>query len=157
MERNNENMSLKEQIQRDQMVALKNKETEKLSVLRMMWSAVRNAEIDARREALDDDVVSVIRRQVKQSEDALLDFQKGGRDDLVRKTEHELALLRSYLPTEMSDEALRALVSKIIGEMGHPDASQFGRVMGAVMKEARGEASGERVKKIVTDFLPEKK
>lgn len=149
-------MAIKEKIEQDLITALKAKEP-RLSILRMLKSAIKNAEIEKRTKSgagedvslTDDEVMALLRRQVKQLEEAMIDFQKGNRADLVEKTEAELAVIKSYLPQGMSEAELRALVDSTLSELGEVTAKDIGRVMGAVMKKAGGRADGNKVREIV--------
>jgi hypothetical protein len=125
----------------------------KVSVLRMLLSAIKNVEIE-KRAALDDAaVVEVIKRQVKQLRDALIDFEKGGRQDLVQQNKAEIDLMSAYLPAELSDEELQAKVEQIVGGLGDKSTLNVGKAVGAVMKELKGQVSGDRVKEVVTKIL----
>lgn len=153
-------MAIKEKIEQDLITALKAKEP-RLSILRMLKSAIKNAEIEKRTKAgtgeeaalTDDEILALLRRQVKQLEDALADFQRGGRADLVEKTEAELAVIKSYLPQGMSEAELRALVDSTLSELGEVSAKDIGRVMGAVMKKVGGRADGNKVRGMVSEKL----
>lgn len=152
-------MSLKEKIEKDFQVALKKKEG-RLSVLRLIKAAVANAEIekhgrvkDLTAKLTDEEVLAVLRRQAKQTEEALPDFEKGGRRDLAEQAKAELAILKSYLPAGLSEAELNVLVETTIQEMGAVGPRDLGRVMGAVMKTAGGRAEGNVVKEMVSERL----
>ena len=146
-------MSLREKIQQEQRQAMKAKDEQKLSVLRMIWASVRNAEIDKKSELNDEEVLKLISRQVKQSKDALKDFESGNRSDLINKTKKELEFLKSYLPEQMSDEELEKIVKSVIDSIENLSPSDIGTIMGSVMKEVKGQADGNRVKEFVSSFL----
>lgn len=149
-------MAIKEKIEQDFITALKAKEP-RLSILRMLKSAIKNAEIEKRTKAgtgeeialTDDEVMALLRRQAKQLEEALADFQKGNRADLVEKTQAELVIIKSYLPQAMSDAELQALVDSTLQELGKVSVKDLGKIMGAVMKKAGGRADGNKVREIV--------
>jgi hypothetical protein len=143
-------MSLRTTIFEDQTQAMKARDQEKLSTLRMLVSDIKNAEIEKRQELADIDVQKVVARQAKQLKDAMKDFESGGRADLLEKTKAELAVLSAYLPEEMPDDELEALVRSQIEEM--PDAD-MGKVMGAVMGRVKGRADGSRVRAVVQKLL----
>ncbi|HOX61116.1 MAG TPA: GatB/YqeY domain-containing protein [Candidatus Magasanikbacteria bacterium] len=126
---------------------------EKLSTLRFMWSQIRNAEIDKHAELNDEEIQTVISRLVKQQKDALKDFSAAGRVDLQTKTEQEIALLQSFLPEQISDSDLEAVVQTVIETSGLVGSDNVGRVMGAAMKEVRGRADGNRVREVVIKML----
>ena len=143
-------MALYQEILGDLTEAMKAKQADRLSVLRMLKTAVENERIAAmKRDTEPDDafVMTVLKRYKKQQEDALVDFERGGRLDAVEKAKAEIALVSAYLPAEMDDAALDAIVQDVLKEM--PEPRDFGRVMGVVMKRvagAAGRADGARVK-----------
>jgi len=143
-------MSLYQKILGDLTEAMKTKQADRLSVLRMVKTAVENERIAAmKRDTEPDDafVMAVLKRYKKQQEDALLDFERGGRQDAVEKAKAEIELVSGYLPAEMDDAMIDAMVQDVLKEM--PEPRDFGRVMGAVMKRvvgAAGGADGVRVK-----------
>ncbi len=143
---------LKEKILEDLKTAMKAKDELRLSTLRLLNAAIKNAEIEKREELSDKDVEGVIRTTVKQYRDALSDFEKAGREDLVSKQKSEIEILEVYLPPEMGDEELEALVKSVVDEPGEA-ASDFGKTMGAVMKKVAGRADGNRVRAILQKVL----
>lgn len=153
-------MAIKETIERDLITALKAKEP-RLSILRMLKSAIKNAEIEKRTKAgtgeeaflTDDEILALLRRQAKQLEEDLADFQKGERADLVEKTQAELVVIKSYLPQAMNDADLQTLVESILLELGKVTVKDMGRVMGAVMKKGGGRADGNKVREMVLKKL----
>jgi len=146
-------MSLRKEIQERQIAALKSKDAETLAVLRFVFSAIKNKEIDKKAELNDEEAQAVIAFQVKQLKDALKDFEAGGRQDLVDKTKAEIAILTAYLPEKMSEEELLVVVEKVIESVGAKSAQDAGRVMGAVMKEVKGRADGNQVREMVMKKL----
>lgn len=146
-------MSLQATIDQAKIAAMKEKNQEALSTLRMLSSAIKNAEIEKQSALTDEEVQAVIARQVKQLRDANTDFQSSGRTDLVEKTNAEIALLETYLPAQMSDEELQAIVKATAEEMGVTAKADMGKLMGAVMKKVAGQADGNRVKEMVTAVL----
>ncbi len=145
-------MTLKEQLQHDQKQAMKEKQQETLETLRGVWALVRKEEIDGQKELTDVDVESIIQRQVKQLQDAKRDFTSGGREDLVEKADREITLLSQYLPAQMTDEELDTTIQSILTAHGDV-AKNVGAVMGAVMKEVKGKADGNRVRQRVQALL----
>lgn len=145
-------MSLKQTLQEELKNALKSKDETKISTVRFLNAAIKNEEINKskREEGLsDDEITSVIARQIKQRKDAIEQFTKGGREDLTAKEKKELAILQSFMPAQMSEEEIRAVAREIIagGAIG------FGAVMSAVMQRLKGKAEGVIVKKIVEEVL----
>ncbi len=148
---------LHQQIEADLKVALKAGEKEKAGVLRFLISAIKNhqIEIKAKKEEYlaDEEILTVIRRQVKQRKDSIAEYEKGGRQELAEKEKTELGILEGYLPVQMAQDEIRAVVKAKMAELGIADKSGFGKLMGAVMKELAGKADGDAVKKIVEESL----
>ncbi len=94
-----------------------------------------------------------MRSEVKKCRDAIAEFEKGGRPDLVEKEKQELSILETYLPAELDDAAIGAIVKSVVAEFGSVGAKDFGRVMGEVMKRLKGRASGDRVSRAVAAAL----
>jgi uncharacterized protein YqeY len=145
---------LKERIENDLRQAQKEKDQTAVSTLRMLNAAILNAEIAAMRKKFqDEDVMTVIRQEVKKYKDSIEEYKKGRRDDLVKKEEEELKILMKYLPAELSEEEIRKIVEEKVNELGASGPGDFGKVMGAVMKEIAGRAGGDKVGKIVKEML----
>ncbi|OGH83427.1 MAG: glutamyl-tRNA amidotransferase [Candidatus Magasanikbacteria bacterium RIFOXYC2_FULL_40_16] len=145
-------MTLRSEIQEKQYDAMKKGDAERLSIMRLLNSAIKNEEIELRRDLNDEEAQAVVGRQVKQLKDALKDFEAGGRKDLMDKTQKEIEILEEYLPEQMSDEKLEEIVGKIIEQMS-AGPQDVGKVMGAVMKEVKGQADGNKVREIVSKKL----
>lgn len=145
-------MSLRSHIVEAQKDAMKNKESEKLSVLRLLYAAVRNLEIDKGSELQDDDVLGLIRQQVKQLSDASKEFEAGGRSDLVEKNQQEMLVLKQFLPAELSDEEITKVVQHILSQKDTTTVN-VGQLMSECMKELKGKADGSRIRIIVEQLL----
>lgn len=141
-------MTLLEQIGSDFKDAMKAKDELRLSTLRMARADLKNKEIEKRGPLTDEDAVSVIKTMVKRYKDALADFEKAGRGDLAEKQRAEIAILEAYLPAQMPDEEIEAVVREVMGEMEEGTAD-IGKVMGGVMKKIAGRADGNRVRAMV--------
>lgn len=144
-----ENMSLRDQLMEDQKQAMREKDSERLSMIRMVMAAVKNTEIDRGSVLNDTEIQEVIARQVKQLADALKDFTAGGRADLVEKTNKEMGMLSGYLPQQLSDEELEQIVEVTMAELGTKNKQDFGKIMGAITAKTKGLADGNRVRDIV--------
>ena len=144
-------MALNDQIDNDLKQALKGKKELELSVLRMLKTALKNAEIQAKGKLSDDEALKVLNTQAKQRKDAILQFEQGGRIDLADKEKAELAVLQAYLPEQMSEEDIRETVQEKIIEAG--DDRNFGKIMGMVMKEVGQKADGQTVRQILQELL----
>jgi uncharacterized protein YqeY len=149
-------MSLKETIKKDFVEAFRNKNLDKKGVLSMVNSEIKNAEIEFgnREEGLSDEqVLDVIKKGVKQRRDAIEKYKAGDRVDLVEKEQKELDILKEYLPEELSPEKIEEVVKAVIEKTGAQDISSMGAVMGATMKELKGQADGNLVREIVAKLL----
>lgn len=139
-------MPLAQQIDADLKDAMRARDAEKLGVLRMLKSALKYAAIEkagAEGELDDAEATQVIRKQVKQRQDSIESFEKGGRAELAEKEKSELALLSSYLPAAMSAEDLTRLVQETIAETGATSRAQMGAVMKALGPKVAGRADGK--------------
>lgn len=146
-------MSLKEQLTADMKEAMKNKEKERLAVIRMVRGAIRQQEIDGQKELDEEDVIAVISKEVKMRRDSIEEFQKGGREDLVEKTQAEIDVLLPYLPAQLSEDEVRELVKAAVEQTGAATPKDMGKVMGVLMPKVKGRADGKMVNTIVKSFL----
>jgi uncharacterized protein YqeY len=141
-----------EKIEADYKTAFKAGHRPKVEMLRMLKSAIKNAEIEARHNLTDDEIITVMTREAKRRRESIQMFQHAGRSDLVDKENAELQELMFYLPTQFSDSEIEAVGLEVIAEL-KATAKDFGRVMGAVMKKVKGQAEGERVSTAVKKLL----
>ncbi len=146
-------MSLKDQIKADIKEAMRAKDTARRDTLRNLSAAIKQIEVDERKELSDSEVEAILTKYAKQREDALAQFKEAGRDDLVAKEEAELAVVRSYLPEPLSDEELKAAVVAIVEQVGATSMKDMGKIMGAVKKEYGSRADGAKVNKLVKEIL----
>lgn len=148
---------LQQKIEAELKSALKSGEKEKTGVLRFLISAIKNHQIETKAKGeeylKDEEVVAVIRRQVKQRKDSIAEYEKGGRAELVEKEKAELAILENYLPDQLDEAKIREVVKAKKESLGITDKSGFGRLMGEAMKELKGQADGDAVKKVVEEEL----
>jgi uncharacterized protein YqeY len=122
-------------------------------VLRMAQNAIQAIEKRERRELGDDDVAAVVTREVKTRRESVEAFRKGGREDLAAKEEAEIAILSDYLPEQLDDVAIRALVDEAVAATGASNARDLGKVMGWLSPRTRGRADGRRVAELVAQTL----
>jgi uncharacterized protein YqeY len=143
-------MSLKGQITEDMKSALKAGEKDRLKVVRLIMAAIKQVEVDTRTELDDAGVLSVLDKMVKQRRDSVEQFEKGGRNDLADIEKGEIAVLETYLPEQLSDAELDALIEEAIGATGAESIRDMGKVMGQIKGKAAGRADmgavGARVK-----------
>jgi len=146
-------VNLKERLMADLKDAMRQGDPGRRDAIRMARAAVINAEIAWQREASDQEVQQVIAQEVKRRVEAIELFRRGGRDDLVREEEAQLAILRAYLPEQLSREEVTEVVRRVIDEMGATGLAQMGPVMRQVMAELKGKADGRMVNEVVRDIL----
>lgn len=142
-------MSLTAKIDQDIKEAMKAKQADRLGALRMLKSSLKYAVIEkgaaSEGDLADTDVITVIRKRIKQCQDAVEGFVKGGREEQAAKENAEIALLEAYLPAALSADELAALVRDAIAETGATDKAQMGAVMKIVMAKAAGRTDGKAV------------
>lgn len=152
-------MNLQEQINKDFIDAMKAKETQKLSVLRMLKSALKNKEIALRqvqgenKKLSDEQVGEAVTKEVKQRKDSISEFEKGGRIDLAKKEKDEIKFLEKYLPKQLSGKEVTKIINEAISKTGASSPSDMGKVMGAIMPKLKGKADGSQVSKLVKEKL----
>ncbi|GFN22532.1 MAG: GatB/YqeY domain-containing protein [Thermoanaerobacteraceae bacterium] len=144
---------MKEQLARDMKEALKSHDKVRLQTIRMVLASIKNAEIEKRRLLNDDEMVSIIQREIKLRKEALEQFARGGREDLVRQTQAEIGVLEKYLPDQLSEEELLGVIRDTIREVGAQSTRDVGKVMAALMPKIRGRADGKRANQLVVELL----
>ena len=150
-------MNLSERVDSDLKTAMREKNATKLAVLRMLKAAMMNAAIEksgAQGKLNDADAAQVIRKQVKQRQDSIESFEKGGRAELAAKEKEELSILQSYLPQQMSADEISKAVRDAIAEVGATSKAQMGAVMKAVQAKVAGRADGKTLSAEVQKQLP---
>ncbi|GBC99310.1 hypothetical protein HRbin17_01832 [bacterium HR17] len=146
-------MNLKERIDADYKTAMKARDELKISVLRLLRSAIHNAEIDKRRALTDDEILGVIQSEARKRRESIEAFEQGGRTDLADRERAELAILEGYLPQALSREELLALVRATVRQVGAFSIRDMGKVMAALMPQVRGRADGREVNELVRQIL----
>ncbi|MFB1050772.1 GatB/YqeY domain-containing protein [Paraliobacillus sp. JSM ZJ581] len=147
-------MSLLERLNQDMKVAMKSKDKEKLSVIRMVKASLQNESIKFGKDELsEEEEVTVLSREVKQRKDSLHEFKEAGRDDLVEKLVAELNVLQAYMPEQLSSERLEKIVLQTIEEVNATSKKEMGKVMGVLMPKVKGKADGTEVKQLVQKHL----
>ncbi len=144
---------MRDDINRDMIAAMKSGDKERLSTLRMLLSAIKYKEVDAKHQLNDEEVVSVLSTLVKQRQDSIDQFRKGGREDLVEKETREAEVLKGYLPPQLSEDEVRDIVRKAAEETGAAGPRDMGKLMKAVMPQVKGKADGKLVNDIVKEVL----
>jgi len=138
-------MNLNAQIKSDIKDAMRAKDIVKRNTLRNIQVVVKQIEVDERREVTDADMEAILVKYAKQREDAMAQFKDAGRDDLVEQEEAELAIVKAYLPEQMSDEELEATLKEIIAQTGATSMKDMGKVMGAAKSAIGSKADGGRI------------
>jgi uncharacterized protein len=147
-------MSLQQIIETDMKNALKQGETVKLSVIRMLIAAVKMLEIEKNLKSVEDgDILQLIQRQIKQHKESITQFEKGNRSDLVEKEAKELKILEAYMPKQLSEEEVVAIVKSAVAEANAVTKADMGKVMKIVMEKTKGRADGKTVNQIVLGLL----
>ena len=141
-----------EKIKADLAGAMKAKDKDRLSCLRMAISAIKYRQVALNQDLDDQEVAKVLRTQIKQVTESLEQFTKGGRMDLAAQEEKNLEILKSYLPKEMDEEGIRTIVKEIIAETG-ATKKEFGKVMKLVMAKVEGQADGKVISGVVNSLL----
>ena len=143
-------MSLKERITEDMKTAMRSGEKDRLAVIRLLQAAIKQREVDERITLDDAQITSVLEKMIKQRKESVVAFEKGGRADLVAKENSEIAVLQPYLPAQLSDAELDALIAEAISSTGAASIKDMGKVMGVVKSRAAGKADmgavGARIK-----------
>lgn len=147
-------MSLKLKIAEDTKEAMKAKDMAKVNTLRFLTAAVKNKEIEVRPNTItEDDILNVIKKSVKQRQDSIEMYEKGGRQDLVDQEKLELKIIESYLPQQLGASEVEAIVKKIIASTGASSIKDMGAVMKAVQAETKGAADNKVVSELVRKAL----
>jgi uncharacterized protein YqeY len=145
---------LEDQISKDYITAMKARDTIKSSTLSFLRAQMKNVVIEKRVDKLEDqDVIAVIKKQVKQRQDSIAQYQQGGRQDLVDKEAAELAVLKGYLPQEISPEEIERLVVEAIKDAGAASMKDMGKVMKVMTEKVKGQADNKLVSELVKKAL----
>ncbi|MEZ4750711.1 MAG: GatB/YqeY domain-containing protein [Bdellovibrionota bacterium] len=146
-------MDPKTKIKSDLVQAMKAKDTERVSVIRMVQAELQKREIDKRAPISEDEFLKMIATLIKQRRESEEAFKKGGREDLATKESKEAEMLQGYLPPQLSDEELESIVVSAISETGATSVKEMGKVMQAVMPKVAGRADGKRINQMVQSKL----
>ncbi len=146
-------MSLKEQLKDDLKEAMKSKDVFKRDVIRFLNSALKQVEVDERRELSDEDVMKIIQKSLKQREDSITQYKNANREDLAQKEAKELEILLSYMPKQLSEDELEAEIKIIITEVGATTVKDIGKIMGVATKKLAGKTDGKKINEMVKKIL----
>jgi uncharacterized protein YqeY len=146
-------MSLKEQLKTDLKEAMRAKELVKRDTIRSINTMIKQIEVDERKELTEEDVITLIQKAIKQREEAITQYSDAKRDDLVEKESAEVAVLKEYLPAQLSDEELEAITATIIKEVGASSMKDMGKVMPALKAKVGASADGKRMSTAIKKLL----
>ncbi|MBY7143343.1 GatB/YqeY domain-containing protein [Virgibacillus sp. NKC19-3] len=143
-------MRLLEQLNQDMKQAMKDKDKEKLGVIRMIKASLQNELINLGKENLsEDEELTILSRELKQRKDSLQEFKSAGRHDLVEKLDDEVNILQEYMPKQLTDDELKVIVQQAIQEVNATSKKDMGKVMSAIMPKVKGRADGAQINKLV--------
>ena len=147
-------MAIKEKLMADFKEAMKAHDEVAKNTISFARAAIKQYEVDHREELDDDGIAAILSKQVKMRKDALADFEKAGRTDLIDSYKSEIEILKRYLPEQLSDEKIREIIKGTAAELGIEGGMQnLGKLMGPVMAKVKGLADGNQVKQLVQEFL----
>jgi uncharacterized protein YqeY len=146
-------VSLSEQLQADMKTAMREGDAHRRDTLRMAVAAVQNAAKDKRADLTDEEALAVLTRQVKTRRESIKAYRDAGRDDLADKEQSEIDVLSPYLPEQLDEDEVRALVAEAVSATGASSPKDIGRVMGALMPKVKGRADGALVSRLVNEEL----
>ncbi|KGF30826.1 aspartyl-tRNA amidotransferase [Peptoniphilus lacrimalis DNF00528] len=146
-------MSIKDKLMADLKDAMKSHNKLRKDVITLIRSAIKQREVDERIELTDEDILTIISKQLKEKKSSIEDFKKGNREDLVKQTEDEMKILLEYLPKQLSQEDLKVIVKDAIDKENISSMKDIGKLMKAVMPQVKGKADGNAVNKIARELL----
>lgn len=144
---------MKERILTDLKEAMKSQDKERLAVIRMVKGAIQMEELNVKHELADDEVISIIAKQIKTRKESITEFEKGNRHDLIEKTQSEIAILEEYMPEQMSEEEIIVEIDKAFSTINPTGVSDMGKLMGHLTPILKGKADMSYVSKIIRERL----
>lgn len=146
-------MSLHQKITDDLKAAMKARDEARVSCLRMIKASLKNLQVEKGRELEEEEILATISSAVRKAQEAIEEFRKGGREDLALKEEQEIKIYQSYLPQQLSSEAIEKILREIIDELSAKTSRDIGKVMKAAMNKMAGQAQGKEVNEIARKLL----
>ena len=146
-------MSLKEELLSNMKEAMKSKDSVKLGTVRGVISAVKNQEIDLKKELSEEEILSIVSREVKKRKEASVLYEKGNRPELKDKEIQEMKILQTYLPEQVSEKDLRRRIQEVIDETGAEGMKDFGKIMKTLVPEFKGKADNSLIKELANEYL----
>lgn len=144
---------MRERILTDLVSAMKSKDKERLSVLRMVKGAMQLEEINIKHELNDEEVVRIISKQIKTRKDSITEFEKGNRKDLIETTANEIKILEEYMPEQMTEEEISKVIEEVFANINPTGPSDIGKIMGTISPLVRGKADMGLVNKMIKEKL----
>jgi hypothetical protein len=144
---------LKDVLNKDLKKYMKEKNTLALNAVRSIISEIKNKEVEKAAELTEEEIVQLIRKQIKMREDSIEQFERADRNDLAEKERKEAEILQGYLPEQLSDEELRKIIEEAINEVNATSKKDFGKVMKLVIQKVQGKADGKKVSEILSTIL----
>ena len=146
-------MSLKEELLSNMKEAMKSKDSVKLGTVRGVISAVKNQEIDLKKELSEEEILNIVSREVKKRKEAAVLYEKGNRPELKDKEIQEMKILQTYLPEQVSEKDLRRRIQEVIAETGAEGMKDFGKIMKTLVAEFKGKADNSLIKELANEYL----
>jgi len=146
-------MSLKEKLLSNMKEAMKSKDSVKLGTVRGVISAVKNQEIDLKKELSEEEILTIVSREVKKRKEAAVLYEKGNRPELKDKEIQEMKILQTYLPEQVSEKDLRRRIQEVISETGAEGMKDFGKIMKTLVPEFKGKADNSLIKELANEYL----
>jgi len=146
-------MSLKEKLLSNMKEAMKSKDSVKLGTIRGVISAVKNQEIDLKKELSEEEILTIVSREVKKRKEAAVLYEKGNRPELKDKEIQEMKILQAYLPEQVSEKDLRRRIQEVIAETGAEGMKDFGKIMKTLVPEYKGKADNSLIKELANEYL----
>ncbi len=146
-------MSLKEQLKSDLKEAMRTKDILKRDTIRAINTMIKQIEVDQRIDLVDEDVIKLIQKGIKQREEAILQFKEASRDDLVKNEQDQIDIFSLYLPKQLNDDELEAIIKSLITEVGATSMKDMGKIMNPAKEKIGGSADGKRINEMVKKLL----
>ncbi len=132
---------------------MRSKDKQRLSVIRSVKASIQNESINKGEELTEDEILTILNREMKQRNESLQEFEQANREDLVQKTKVDIDILTEYMPSQLSDEELQLVVNDTIQEVGAKSKADMGKVMGAIMPKVKGRSDGSKIRQQVEQSL----
>lgn len=144
---------MKNQILEDLKTAMKEQDKEKLMVIRMLKGAIQMEELNTKKELSDEEVIGIVSKQIKTRKESITEFEKGGREDLINKTQSEIEILEKYLPEQLSEEEVNSIIEEAFNEIKPESMKDMGKLMGYLNPKLKGRCDMGSVSKIIKEKL----